>query len=176
MATKSNMQYPVALSQPYPLPTDIRPSKKEAGILHQSFASAQSEMTAITSYLYQSWILQKNYPEVASTIRRIAQVEMHHINILGDLIIRLSGNPKYISYQPRGTVFWNGRMVPQFDQIGKYLEWDVRGEKMAARQYQQQAKEICNGNVSAILTRLAEDELLHAEIFRSFLIQVKEEK
>ena len=47
---------------------------------------------------------------------------------------------------------------------------------MAARQYQQQAKEICNGNVSAILTRLAEDELLHAEIFRSFLIQVKEEK
>ena len=78
--------------------------------------------SAITSYLYQSWILQKNYPEVASTIRRIAQVEMHHINILGDLIIRLSGNPKYISYQPRGTVFWNGRMVPQFDQIGKYLE------------------------------------------------------
>ena len=176
MAAKNSMQFPVALSQPYPSPAEITPNKRDARILHQSFASPQSEMTAITSYLYQSWVLQRDYPEFARTIQRIAQVEMHHLNLLGDLITRLSGNPNYISFQPRGSTFWSGRMVPQFDKIGKYLEWDIQGERTAARQYQQQAKEIQDGKISALLLRLAEDELLHAEIFRSILVQVKEEK
>lgn len=170
----NNMQFPVALSQPYPSPANIAPNKRYARILHQSFASPQSEMTSITSYLYQAWVLRKDYPEMARTIQRIAQVEMHHINILGNLITQLSGNPNYSSYQPGGAVFWNGRMVPQFDKIEHYLEWDIRGEKTAAKQYRQQAREISDGDISILLNRVAEDELLHAEIFRSFLIKIKE--
>lgn len=66
-------------------------------------------MTSITQYLYHSWTLP-DFDNAAPTLRQIAQVEMHHLDMLGVLIEKLGGNPKYQAVQNRPAL-WTGGMV-----------------------------------------------------------------
>ena len=78
---------------PYP---PIHPQKNPcyARLLAEDYAGVQSELTAIAQYLYQS-VLTQTEPALAKTLARIAQDEMHHLQILAKLIHALGGDPHY---------------------------------------------------------------------------------
>lgn len=98
---------PVAASEPYP-PIKVEGKNHHyAQLLGQDLASSWGEMSAIYGYLYQHWILNKPQAALQTVLFRIAKVEMHHLNILGQLIRMLGGDPKCIGIPP-GTTRWYG--------------------------------------------------------------------
>ena len=154
---------------PYP---DLKVSERNcmyAQLLMQDFSASKGEDTAIHQYLYQAWTLRESYPEIYNTLMCISKVEMYHLNVLGNLITMLGGNPKYMCYHQNYTVVWNGNMVNYNHNVKQILLYDIALELYAFDSYTAHAKAIKDENVSAMLSRLALDEHLHMEMFQNCL-------
>ncbi len=160
-----NVTYPAD----YP-PVEVSgPNLRLARLLNNDLAAVKSETTAIHQYLYQAWILGESRPELSATLSDIARVEMHHMRILGQLIVLLGGSPRFFSY-PSGRVLpWNGKMINYDKDIRHILTADICDEELAYQAYTQQAKTIKDEKAAANLTRIAQDEKLHKAVFEKFL-------
>ncbi len=162
---------PVKAASPYPeLKVEGR-NIHYAAILTGDLASATGEMTAIYQYLYQHWTLQEQFEEIAQTIVRISEVEMHHLNMLGSLIDMLGGNPKCEAIRGYKRFFWQGSMVNYSRELPVLLKSNIYLEQSAVREYLEQADYIEDPYVSAVLARMAEDEEIHYAAYQDFLAE-----
>lgn len=160
-----NVTYPAD----YP-PVEVSgPNLKLARLLNNDLAAVKSETTAIHQYLYQAWMLEGSRTELSTTLSDIARVEMHHMRILGRLIVLLGGSPRFFSYPPGRVLPWNGKMVNYDKDIRHILAADISDEELAYQAYTQQAKTTKDEKVAANLTRIAQDEKLHKAVFEKFL-------
>jgi len=162
----------VASSEPYPKITVNEPNIRYAQIISQNFASPKSEFTTITQYIYQNLILSQPYMQIAKTLERIAIVEMHHLNIFGQLITLLGGSPKYQAIYPNGYRIWNGAYVNYSTNINQILYNNALAEQKAYDTYISQAEYIKDENICAILERIAKDEKIHIDIFNTYIAQL----
>nr|WP_317413190.1 demethoxyubiquinone hydroxylase family protein [uncultured Solibaculum sp.] len=161
-------------SEPYPPIQVCGPNKKYAQMLKVDLACPQSELTAITQYTYQSWQLDQKLSQVSNTMRHIAMVEMHHLDILGQLIVLLGGNPTYSCRQQGRQIIWNGGM-PNYchDSLAQIMKENIAAEEFAIEIYQRQIKCIEDPNIVAILQRIILDEKVHLEIFHHYLAEAQ---
>ncbi|MCI8553836.1 MAG: rubrerythrin family protein [Clostridiales bacterium] len=162
-------EQPVADSAPYPPLETEGPNRQYARILMTDLASRHSEMSSITQYLYQSWTLEKEFASIAETLSRIARVEMHHLNMLGQLILLLGGDPRLICPRGRRLVPWNGAMPFYGRQIKPMLQSSLQEETGAVDGYLRQSHLIRDEKVSCVLQRIALDEQLHVRILQGYL-------
>lgn len=162
----------VASSEPYPKIEVKESNIRYAQILSQNFSGCKSEFTTITQYIYQNLILNSFYSEMAKTIQRIAIVEMHHLNIFGQLITLLGGYPKYQAIYPNGYRIWNGNFVNYSTNINQILYNNVISEQKAYDSYISQAEYIKDENICAVLERIAKDEKIHIDIFNNYISQI----
>lgn len=164
--SENQKQILVANSAPYPPIMAFQPNKEYAEMILPAIRQDNSEVTAIMTYIYQHWVLSENYSGLSDTISRIAKVEMHHLDMLGKLIRILGGNPKF---QKDKCNFWNAMVVNYTQDIRDVLIDNIRAEEAAAAFYRKQASLIRDRYVCAVLNRIALDEMLHIQIFRSYL-------
>ncbi|MBC8571172.1 ferritin-like domain-containing protein [Zongyangia hominis] len=160
---------PVSAPEPYPPIRVEKPNRRYAQMLSVDMASAKSEMTSITQYVYHSWVLHGTYGEAAHTLDRIAMVEMRHLDILGQLIVLLGGDPVYQSTRQNRRIVWNGAMVTYRKRFTQAIQDDIALEQAAIDLYTRQAAAILDPYVSTIIRRIIQDELIHLKIFRSLL-------
>ena len=159
---------PVKVDAPYPPLTVEGPNRQYARMLTMDLASDKSEMTAITQYLYQGWELKKEYAEISDTLMRIAQVEIHHLDMLGQLIVLLGGDPRFLAPRNNRLMPWNGNMVFYSRMVKPMLENSLQKELSAAEGYLRQAQLIHDEHLSLILKRIAMDEELHVKILQQY--------
>lgn len=96
----------------------------------------------------------------------ISKVEMFHLYTIGELITMLGGDPRLAN---NACECWNADAIDYCQEVHHILAANIASEEGAAAFYQQTAKEIKDPCVSAVLNRLALDEILHVQIFREFL-------
>ena len=159
----------VASPAPYPPVTVEASNRQYAQMLRYDLASANSEFTSITQYIYQSWILDASYPQIAETMHRIAIVEMHHLNMIGELILLLGGVPLYSVAQNNRNVAWNGGMVQYQGAASACMKNNIIMERTAVDNYKKQIERIKDECVCAVLRRIILDEEVHIQIFSKFL-------
>lgn len=82
-------------TQPYPEIKVQGENLYYAEILMDDFAGSLSEYTAIGQYLNHSFYSRKVVDDLANMWIQIAIVEMHHLDILAQLITLLGGRPVY---------------------------------------------------------------------------------
>lgn len=153
---------------PYPPIKVEEPNLKYACLLQADEASDKSEFTSISQYVYQSWIFQACYKEIAHGIIKIAEVEMHHLDMLGKLIILLGGEPKLQS----GYRIWNGNMVNYTVSPVNMLKSSIMLEVAAIETYEKQINYIKDKYIVDILKRIVEDEQIHLKIFNNYLSEL----
>lgn len=61
---------PTSANIPFPQLVDITPSSRTVQILKELAYSAQSEMTALATYLYQDWALYPTNPDIANEMEK----------------------------------------------------------------------------------------------------------
>lgn len=150
----------------YPEITDIIPSLLEVKQLKFLNYSRNGELTAINTYLYQFFVLQNDYPEIATALREISVVEMEHFEKLGEAIVEFGGNPNLTD--GRGNV-WTGRNVLQLRNPRDILIANIRAEERAICEYQRSAARTQNESLRALFERIIEDEKNHIIIFNELL-------
>ena len=71
--------YHPAVTDPHPYPPvkAARRNPRYAEMILPALRAQSSELTAVTTYIYQNWIFFKKYSSLADTLMKIAKVEMH---------------------------------------------------------------------------------------------------
>lgn len=161
-----------AVNKPYPSTETCCCNPCYAKLLSKDFCGPNGEMTAITQYLYQHFILQSCYPQTADLLECIARVEMTHFSLVGELIVNLGGDPKIGFCQGSTFNYWTGRYVDYQKCVENILEDDIKAEKAAIAAYCERKCQICDQTVCAVLDRIIADEKMHIQLFEDELKRI----
>lgn len=150
-------------SVPYPKIVVEKQDKELATDLMYSYAGLVSEDTAIHNYFFQA-MMQDN-EEIKNILKQISIVEMHHLEILGELIRLLGGVPLYKS----DNHWFSGSFVNYDTNWPAVLKENIKNEELAIANYQMAIAKTTDNSVKHILKRIILDERIHIEIFNKLL-------
>jgi len=137
------------------------------GVL-QGFGYSADELSADLQYLYHSFIFKGRCDdETADILIGIAITEMHHLDILGNMLLKLGADPVYVTaYPPNGFNFFSASAISYSKSVRKMLMDDLAGELCAIENYDKILCKLCNEEVSAVIARIKLDEELHVRVLK----------
>ncbi len=104
----------------------------------------------------------------ADTLVAIAIAEMHHLDILGEAMLKLGVNPRFVQY-PNSKCYFDTSCVSQSVMPQKMIMDDIQGEMDAIAEYKKMLFVLKNENVAAVIQRIIIDEQLHLETLKEML-------
>ena len=100
----------------------------------------------------------------------IAIAEMIHLQKLGELIILLGGNPDFVARYGNGRQrMWTPQYVAIADNPREMMLDGIDAEKQAIEQYRMHIKRIDDEYVTAVLSRIIQDEEYHIMILQALM-------
>lgn len=167
----------LAFSDPSPWPPIeiISQNKQYAAAMLSNIGSCNSEISAISLYIYNSMITRNFFFDIAECFHKISIVEMHHLNTFGELSIMLGADPRLWSYQNGHLRYWSPACNHYPTRIGELVANSLAHELEAIKKYQTQAQWIDDCRIRAILNRIIADELCHVQIFRLILSELNDD-
>lgn len=154
-------------NKPYPILKVERRNTYFAKLLLEDYAGKVSEESAIHLYLYQSLITDNNLKEYKEIMKKIAEVEMHHLFLLGEIIKLLGLKPIFGSFDCNNFRNWNSSYVNYSTNLKEMIIEDIKSEKEAIMSYQKHFLIIKDKYVREMIKRIIEDEEIHLNIFYS---------
>ena len=154
------------------VPVDSAPYPEVAGdidlatvaLLKEDYAGGKGELTVVTQYVFQSGRTTDN-DSYANGILQIAITEMMHLDMLGDAIVALGGNPSF----DNGKYYWCASNVNYAMSYKDMLKANIVAESDAIANYEKHIAMTKNESVKALLRRIVEDEKLHLKFFEELL-------
>jgi rubrerythrin len=131
--------------------------------LYEVYAGKDSELTALTTYLYQAVLL--NQAEFDALLRPIAYDELRHLEKLALALRHLGVDPRYGSLHNGHWVDWNSRFINYTSELCEFLDLNIEDEAKAHRIYLELAQKIPIQEIQCILTEIAADEERHYHLF-----------
>ena len=164
------MKKPLSINLPYPTVEGEISDKNSVSKLSFLYAGKHGELNAILQYTYHYFYFKRlNDEETAEIIIGIAFSEMHHLEILGEVLLQAGIEPIYAEYLPFGCNFYKSDVVSYSKTAGKMLLDDISGELVAIDSYEKAILSIANEEVKAVLTRIKLDEELHVKVLKERL-------
>lgn len=158
-----------SLEIPYP-PIEVQGRNiYYAHLLQVNYAGSNSELTEMTQYLYQHFLVNKVYEDLSEQLMCISQEEMKHFNILGNLIVLLGGDPNLRTVTGMRTEYWCGYNIFNEKCIPDFLERNIMLEEISISLYKNHISLIVDENIISILERIILDEENHIRIFKDLL-------
>ncbi|MEF9934475.1 MAG: ferritin family protein [Clostridium sp.] len=154
---------------PYPEVKVKAKNPTYAKIMLQNYAGMVSEMSAICQYINHEQRIFKEYPEISDTLKHIAMVEMHHLQMIGLLSHELGADLKFW-YEKKGKhQWWSPKFIDYEKTVQQMIKANIADEKSAIAQYEKSIAEIDDNYVTAVLKRIILDEQLHIKILTGIL-------
>ena len=167
---------------PFP-PIKVERSNLEyANLLLDAFASsADSELQAITQYIYHSKTINNDI--ISKALMCIALVEMRHLDTLSELIPLLGGKPIYenssknfwmtgnISYVDKNMIYEKERDNTKDNKsiFREKLENDINSELNAINVYKRLLKAINDKYIEKIILKIISDEQIHLKVLEELI-------
>ncbi len=160
---------PLVVDIPYPSLKNITEDKRSAYVISPAYSGLNGELNAILSYEYHSQFFNKlNMPEFKETVQRIAVAEMEHLEILGELLIKLGANPVYTLRAFDKYDFYNTSNVSESNVPEKMILDEIAAEINTVNDYCEMEK-VLPENVSAVIKRIKLDEELHIKALKELM-------
>lgn len=154
---------------PYPPLKTERPNPEYAAQMLANAASCSSEMTAVSMYLYDSLVLSENAAEISHIFKKMAVVEMHHLDIFLNLAFLLGADPRLWSQSGSRPCYWSPACSRYLCKTVPILENSLRSEQDTILQYRSQACQIRDAYIADLLNRIILDEQIHVQILKELL-------
>jgi bacterioferritin len=138
-----------------------------AEILMYDYTGYISEFTATSQYVCRYFGIDKVDKNLDSMYIQISRVEMYHLDILGQVITLLGGNPKYRGSESTNFMPWNGTFVYYGEDICDRLYKDLESEYSAISSYKKHIEMIDDDYIREILQRIILYEEVHIKHFKA---------
>lgn len=152
-------------SSPYPELKVLGPNLFYASLLMDDYSGTISEFTAISQYLYHHFYFEEVDEELGELLEGVSITEMHHMEMLGEIIIKLGGNPIIAGTYSTCGNFWNGSFIQYGVELCQQLKADIDSEYSAIEEYEKHIYMISDPYIKAILKRIILDEKFHIKLF-----------
>ena len=139
------------------------PTLTYATWLYEAYAGKDSELTAITTYLYQAVLL--DHPDFDALLRPIAYDEMQHLEKLALALRYLGVDPKYGALSSGHWVEWRANFVNYTSDLCALLDSNIADEARDHQEYLELAQKIPIPEIQCILMEMAADEERHYHLF-----------
>lgn len=148
---------------PYPK-IDVNEKNLEfAKMIKKCYCGICSELTLVNQYSYQQVLINSYLKEI---FKKITKVEEEHLNILGELIISLGGDP-FFTIEKRSKIFnWSTKFIKKDTSLKNILINNINSEVEIIKEYRKITLIVENENIVTILNRIILDEELHIKIFK----------
>jgi len=167
---KGEVMEGLTVDLPYPSMDGIEKDLRTARLIEQAYAGVHSELTAILQYIYHVlYFEEEGKKDTAGTLLKIAIAEMRHVKILGELLIKLGGDPIYATRSIFDIRFFNAGYVTYSKTPKKMLLDDITSEMLAISEYDELIKKTESEKVAAVLARIRLDEELHVTALKKEL-------
>lgn len=161
---------PIMMDLPYPPIEAAEKNPAYANLLSMDYCGPVSEMSAITQYINNENRLSCELCPLAQTLLGLAMAEMMHLQKLGQLIVLLGGTIDFTAKMQNGRkMLWTPEYLTIPEHAKKMIYADIDAEKSAVQQYRMHIKMINDPCVTAILSRIIQDEEYHIMILQSLL-------
>lgn len=154
------------LDLPYPDISAVKPDRHFAERVSALYAGRYGEFTAVSTYSYQQFILKEDFAYLSDVIECISLVEMHHFELLAELILRLGGDPVIGETQRRRVSYWNGSYAGYARRPERIIADNIRAERRAIADYTAAADSTTDKAAASLLRRIAKDEEYHLKLFQ----------
>lgn len=155
------------LDIPYPPIKTEGECLSAAALLSNDLAGQVSEMSAINTYVFQHMICCDE--SLANALKCISMVEMHHFEMIGELIVCFGGCPRQGVQCGCGIKYWSAQNLCWEADPACFLSENIKNERAAIANYTARITQINDACVKRVLERIILDEEHHIEIFNSFL-------
>ena len=161
---------PAMADLPYP-PNQVKEQNiAYANLLSIDYCGSVSELSAITQYINNETRLSSQKCEIAQTILSIAMAEMMHLQKLGELIVLSGGVLDFTAkYRNNGRRMWTPEYLTLPQQAQQMLQNDIEAEQAAIRQYEMHIQMINDPFITAVLSRIIQDEAYHIMLMKALL-------
>ena len=159
--------------KPYPPLKVERQNPAYASEMLSNIGACNSEMSAVSLYLYNSTILTDEYPEFAHIFQKISMVEMRHLNMFSHLAHLLGADPRLWTCSGKRPCYWSPACNRYPTQLLTLLQNSLKGEQDAVMKYRCQAEQIHDCYVVDVLNRIILDEQIHVQLFREMIAEVQ---
>ena len=95
---------------PYPEVNVKDKNPQYIDLILQNYASSISEFDAVAQYTYHQISYVYENIEVSQTLRGISIVEMHHLELLGEILVQLGAEPGYWINNKKPH-YWSSKLV-----------------------------------------------------------------
>ncbi len=150
---------------PYPSAEKIKPNKKMAKALCDSYGG---EMSSINSYIYYSVVLTPTLPDLADIFEQLAEIEMIHFRLISECIQRLGINPSFMLRLSNQPVKNDDKCI--LAEADKCIERSIQEELAAAEEYRRLSAFTEDCALREVLERLADDEQEHCRILEGLYL------
>ena len=151
-------------AEPYPKMEGIKQDYKFGRRLYNSYSGTTSELTTILQYINEN-ISCETSTEMKNVLLKIAIEEMHHLKILGDLLVKLGFTPYYMG--SRNNKWCSDNVKYKIYSTDEMLKYNIEGEKDAIREYKNLIELTDQKCIKNLLRRIIKDEENHIKIFNS---------
>ncbi|MDR1631263.1 MAG: manganese catalase family protein [Oscillospiraceae bacterium] len=163
------MEYCANLPYP-PIAVECK-NPQYAACMLSNIGGRVSEMSAVAAYYYNNLQAQSCSKEIADAFYKINIVEMHHLQMFGELACLLGADPRLWERQNKNMVYWTPAYIAYPRDLKGLLTAAIDGEEETIRKYTKQAQSICDPYIVAVLERIILDEEMHVDILNYFLSQ-----
>lgn len=160
------MEYKI--NKPYPKIEVSAPNETYGLMILDNVGGMNSEISAISQYLYDHAITGQKFLELKKTFLNISMVEMHHLDIFMELSLKLGMDPRLWSCHDDQRIYWSPSYLNYPNHLVDVLHYAIENECQAINKYMYQAQIIKDANIVAILERIIEDEQLHVKILKQW--------
>ena len=149
---------------PYPEVNGIEPNYKFGRMLYEAYSGSKSELTTILTYIFQ-YLTNGEAEEAQMFLQAIANQEMKHLELLGQILVCLGLEPYYMSTY--GNKWCSDNVKSNFKSLKEMLEFNIESEKGAIAGYKKLI-DICEcDQIKIVLARIIMDEENHVKIFEN---------
>ena len=167
------MPKPMTEDLPYPDLSGIKRDCKDAAVIMPAYADADSEMTAVLQYIYQSISFKVEGNErFASKLEEIAIAEMKHLDMLGEALLRMGASPVFSRRPPTKCNFYSSCAVNYAALPTAMIAADITAETQAINMYAQMLCKIADPTLSALISRILLDERMHLKAFKEMYCEL----
>lgn len=156
------------VNEPYPIVNISGENRFLSALLQDDYAGIVSEYTSISQFIY-GYIISDE-ADLSDDFFGIALVEMTHLDLLGDIIKQLGGNPVFKS--GNGMV-WNSNVLAYSNSTKNRLKLCLKIKQRSLDQYKTHISRINDADIKNLLQRITLDEELHIQILKEHLDRFK---
>lgn len=163
-------QYGFCLPQPYPPARAYAENERYARIIRNSFAGKESALTAMLTCIYHSIRFAECAADLQDILIDIAICKMHHLKLLGELLISLGSDPRFFCCLPPNANpggWWSAQpsTVAYSKNLGEALHANIEAEKATLEEYHNAINYIDDDGICTLLKRIVLDKEYHLKIF-----------